>query len=338
MSPSTVSWVVTDCLRFSAVVPLFTLLGIAGAVTLPGQDELDSWSGGVIQQAAERIGPAVVQIETVGGTAAHPLIPPGRPSTGTIVDREGHIVTAAVNLLHEPEAIMVRLADGQRLNARIVGRNHSRQVVLLKIDAAPDVKFGETAAVVGQTAIAVGKSRDPVHPELSSGIVSATGRVRGRAVQTDAAVSPLNYGGPLVDLEGRVLGILVPLVAAGEDPVSRVGWYDSGIGFAVPVADLRIPDMVAGGELHSGWSGISFRESAGLASPAVVAAIEGDSPAGQAGIEPGDRVTAANGQPVELLAGLRQISGPLYAGDILSLTLDRKGQVIERQLKLREHR
>ena len=72
----------------------------------------------------------------------------------------------------------------------------------------------------------------------SVGIISAVGRIWGRAMQADAKISPVNYGGPLVDLYGRVLGVIVPADPRSEGETAGVEWYDSGIGFAVPLEDI----------------------------------------------------------------------------------------------------
>ena len=87
---------------------------------------------------------------------------------------------------------------------------------------------------VGQWAIAVGRTFESDRPNMAVGILSALDRVWGKAIQTDAAVSPNNYGGPLVDIRGRVLGVLVPLSPEAADEMAGVEWYDSGIGFAIP--------------------------------------------------------------------------------------------------------
>ena len=73
---------------------------------------------------------------------------------------------------------------------------------------------------------------------MTVGIVSAAGRMFGKVIQTDADVSLANYGGPLVDIRGRVLGVIVPMAPQGASEVAGVEWYDSGIGFAVPLAGL----------------------------------------------------------------------------------------------------
>ena len=196
-----------------------------------------------LQQAVAQVAPAVVQIETFGGldqiddqSAAL------GPVTGTIIDPEGWIVTSLYGLRQQPASILVALTDGSRLPARIAARDYAREVAILKIDP-PAALAAATASdagqwQVGQWCAAIGKTYDPQSVTQSYGIISALGRAYGRAVQTDAKVSPINYGGPLVDLQGRVIGILAP-VAAGEMLEGDGSMlYDSGIGFAIPLTDI----------------------------------------------------------------------------------------------------
>ena len=91
---------------------------------------------------------------------------------------------------------------------------------------------------IGQWAIAVGRTFESTKPSLSVGIISALNRIWNKAIQTDAKISPNNYGGPLVDIRGRVLGVLVPMSPMATDELAGIEWYDSGIGFAVPLADI----------------------------------------------------------------------------------------------------
>ena len=76
-------------------------------------------------------------------------------------------------------------------------------------------------------------------PSVSVGIISALDRIWGKAIQTDAKVSPTNYGGPLIDLYGRVQGVLVPASPQAEGETAGFEWYDSGIGFAIPLEDIN---------------------------------------------------------------------------------------------------
>ncbi|HLQ38778.1 MAG TPA: trypsin-like peptidase domain-containing protein, partial [Planctomycetota bacterium] len=154
-------------------------------------------------------------------------------TTGVVLTADGWILVSRFALNFDPSTITVTLADGRTLPAVRKGEDTSRGIALVKIAATgltpaefvppPDVK-------VGQWAFALGRTFGVDEPTVHIGIVSAVRRQFGRALQIDAYTSPANYGGPVVDVLGRVLGIAVPLSPAGRD--AGVEWYDSGIGFA----------------------------------------------------------------------------------------------------------
>ena len=184
------------------------------------------------------------------------------PTTGLVVDPAGYIVSSAFNFVNKPTSILVRLADGVRKPAKLVATDHSRMLVLLKIDADKAAAGVRNACRsnemrVGQWAIAVGRTFDSDRPNMAVGILSALDRVWGKAIQTDAAVSPNNYGGPLVDIRGRVLGVLVPLSPEAADEMAGVEWYDSGIGFAIPMEHMQqvLPRLKKGEDLYPGLAG-----------------------------------------------------------------------------------
>ena len=107
------------------------------------------------------------------------------------------------------------LPSGSRAAAQIVARDHSRMLVLLKVNTSEKLTVPAAAPrgemTVGQWAIAVGRTYEQPQPNVSVGVLSATNRIWSTAIQTDAKISPANYGGPLIDIQGRVLGVLVPL-------------------------------------------------------------------------------------------------------------------------------
>ena len=127
----------------------------------------------------------------------------------------------------EPASILVTTPQGKRAAAKIVARDRARMLTLLKINADEKLALPEIAPrgelQVGQYAIAVGRTLDAKTPNLSVGVLSALQRAYGRAVQTDAKVSPANYGGPLVDIRGRVMGVLTPLPVMGEGETAGFG-------------------------------------------------------------------------------------------------------------------
>ena len=192
----------------------------------------------------DRVAPSVVRIETIGGREkiGKMLIGSG-PTTGLIVDPDGYIISSAFNFVGKPTDIFVQLPDGTRHYAKLVARDKSRLLVLLKIDTKKPLPVCEIAPRsemrVGQWTIAVGRTFESPQPNMAVGILSATNRVWGKAIQSDAAISPTNYGGPLVDIRGRVMGVLVPMARNNPiDEIAGVGNYDCGVGFAVPMEHI----------------------------------------------------------------------------------------------------
>ncbi|MFW5693147.1 MAG: PDZ domain-containing protein, partial [Thermoguttaceae bacterium] len=325
---------------------LFLMLaGLTAALAMPGGAalgaELAELEEEALKAAAARVAPAVVRIETLGGLerVGQVLFGTG-PTTGLVVDADGFIVSSAFNFRHRPASILVRLPDGTRKPARLVATDHSRMMVLLKIDVDEPLAVPEFAPVkelrVGQWAIALGRAFEADEPNVAVGIVSARNRVWGKAVQTDAAVSPNNYGGPLVDIAGRVIGVLAPLSPQGTDEVAGYEWYDSGIGFAVHADQIVrvLPRLKEGEDLRAGLLGVSLRGSNPAIADAVVANCHPNSPAHKAGIKAGDRIVEINGRAVERTAELQEELARFYAGEKVSLVVVRNDDRFEHELEL----
>ncbi len=323
----------------------FVVVIIAGySDSCRAQQELDSFSFSAMRYAINVAEKNVVQIETSGGrntTIGQNGV--GQPVTGTIVDDKGHIIAAAASFLHEPAAITIRDSEGKQHAAKVVARNGARQVVLMQVvdfDSSRSTTFTkaipEAELRVGQTAIALGKVFDSAKVNISVGIISALGRIDGVTFQTDAKVSANNYGGPLVNLSGHVLGILVPREPDADSPAAGIEWYDSGIGFAVPLDAMRLEEMIAGQSFERGQLGIQFDETDGVAAQALVSEVIPDSPAASAGILPGDIVTAIDNMPIKLLVELQNKIGSLYAGDQVTLTVKRADELLPIEVVLVE--
>ncbi|GIW96041.1 MAG: type I deoxyribonuclease HsdR [Pirellulaceae bacterium] len=305
---------------------------LAASAVQPSLVELQQQA---IAAAVAHVAPSVVRIETIGGLErVEDLIVPTGPTTGLIISEDGYIVSSAFNFVQKPSSILVTLHDGARHAARIVAHDHSRMLVLLKIDAEAPLPIPEPAPreswKVGQWAIAVGRTFAGSLPNVSVGILSATNRVWGKAVQTDAKVSPSNYGGPLVDIEGRVIGVLVPISPHAQGEIAGAEWYDSGIGFAIPLVDVlaRLDQWKQGRDLHAGLLGIAFEDKNELLGRPVISVVRFNSPAQKAGLQPKDRITHINGVPVVRIAEVKHQLGPLYAGDTVTVTVDRNGQPV----------
>src|SRR5262245_48446411 len=287
------------------------------------QDDLPSQEESAIRAAVDRVAPSVVKIETIGGLerVGKVLVSTG-PTTGLVVDREGYILSSAFNFAQRPSSILVTLPSGARAPAQIVARDHSRMLILLKVNTTekltPPIAVPKNEMTVGQWSIAVGRTYDQPLPNVSVGVLSATGRIGSTAIQTDAKISPANYGGPLIDIHGRVLGILVPLSPQrGGGEIAGAEWYDSGIGFAIPLVDALewLPKLESGKDLHPGVMGITLKQGDRYALPAELAATHPLAPAYKAGLKAGDTIVEVDGAPITRQSQLQHALGPRYAGE-----------------------
>jgi S1-C subfamily serine protease/acetyl esterase/lipase len=299
-------------------------------------DDLASAEEKAVKAAVALVAPSVVQIETSGGTDVIGT-GPGQirkgvgPTTGLIVAADGYIISSAFNFANKPSAIFVAIPGRKdRLVAKVVATDHTRMLTLLKVDATGLIvpqAAPKKEMQVGQWTLALGRTWAGIDtpPSVSIGIISALGRIWGRAIQTDAKVSPINYGGPLIDLRGRVLGILVPLSPRSKDETAGVEWYDSGIGFAIPLEAINrvLSRLREGHDLNEGRIGITMQSADIYGAAPVVASIAPDSAAQRAGIKPGDTVTAINGVPIVRQAQLLHLLGDKYEGDVVSVTIKR---------------
>jgi len=292
------------------------------------------------QQAVAAVDQSIVRIETVGGVdLIGETLTSSAPTTGCVVRADGYIMTSRFNFLSNPSSVIVTLFDGRRFAAQVVSSDLSRMVTLLKIpaqDLTPLVPVPPKEVRVGQWALALGRTFDPKFPNVSAGIVSAVNRVWGRALQTDAKTSPVNYGGPLIDLTGRCLGVIVPLSPDAQGETAGVEWYDSGIGFAVPLTDILnvLPRLIAGETLKPGLMGLGFEDRGPVSGEAQVIRVRPESPADQAGLLVDDVITACNGQTIARLNDLKHLLGSMYAEDVVHLKVRRGDQTLEKELTL----
>jgi serine protease Do len=299
--------------------------------------------------AAAKALPSMVTIESFGGIAgagtkrgkmAGIRLPGEGPTTGLIVSQDGYILTSTFNFLRKPPIITVVLPDGQRKVAKMLGTDETRKLTLLKVDGVENLPVPEYAPRsqlrVGQWAVALGVGFGDDEPALSAGIISATNRIRGRAVQTDANLSPANYGGPLVDLDGRVIGVCVPLSPGSVDVASGVEWYDSGIGFAVPLdgASDLLDRLKKGETIKQGFLGVQAQATPDKSPGAIIGQVVKDSPAEKAGIKSGDKIVKVAGEEVSDPPHLSVLVGKHNAGDEVKVTLKRGEEELEVTAKL----
>jgi serine protease Do len=316
----------------------------SGLVSAQDLHELEEQA---VLSALGTVAPSVVKIETLGGLekVGGVLVGTG-PTTGLVVSEDGYVISSAFNFIQQPTSILVTLPSGNRAAAQIVARDHSRMLVLLKVNAKESLTAPQAAPRseirTGQWAIAVGRTYDQPEPNLSVGVISAVNRIWGKAIQTDAKISPANYGGPLIDIHGRVLGVLVPLSPQGQGgEVAGAEWYDSGIGFAVPLAEIneRLATLKSGKDLHPGLLGVSLKPGDIYAQPAEIAACQVGSPAYKAGLRAGDTIVEIAGTPITRQVQVRHALGPRYAGDNVHVVASRgkeKTERIEAEIALAE--
>ena len=321
----------------------------AGYAAASGAD-LDELEQQAIAEAVDAAKDSVVQIRTIGGIDQldGQTLAQG-PTTGVVISEDGLVVSSAFNFAQQPSSILVRLPDGEQRSARIIGRDDNRMLVLLQVESPRKLKAAEPAPLkeirVGDWSIALGRSFNPEETSISVGVVSALNRMHGRAVQTDANVSANNYGGPLIDLKGRVIGVLVPMApqapGAGEANVTAGSeFYDSGIGFAVPLSHvLSVVDRwVDEGDLKRGLLGVGLKSGTPHSTAPIVANVWPRSPAAVAGWKTGDRIVSVNGVKVDTQTALRFQTTPRYAGDVLKVTVRRgsgeKAKEIETEVTL----
>ncbi|HZL89764.1 MAG TPA: trypsin-like peptidase domain-containing protein [Pirellulaceae bacterium] len=283
--------------------------------------------------AADKALPSLVTIEGFGGLAAGSGIgkgihAPGEgPTTGVVLSSDGYIVTSTYNFLRKPPVITVRFANGQRKVAKLLGQDKTRKICVLKVEGVSGLVAPEFAPReelhVGQWVVALGIGFGDNEPALTAGIISAASRISAKAIQTDANLSPANYGGPLIDLDGRVVGICVPLSPGGKQEGAGSEWYDSGIGFAVPLYGLDnvIAALKEGKTLEPAFLGVQTQATGTPSIGAIIQQVLAGSPAEKAGLKVGDDIVSVGGTRIIDVGHLSVVIGRYVAGDKVELVV-----------------
>ncbi len=322
--------------------PLLPLRWLACCLLLSSaasaQDDLSRLRAQAIRGAVQRVAASVVTVERIGTQTAGGELTSDAPTSAVAIDDDRHFIASSLAVTGNPATILLVSASGQRSVADVVARDHSRQLVLLRAQQTLDVPPLQPVAadpVVGQTVIAVGRQAADQSLAISHGILSGTGRNWGLALQTDARVSAPFYGGPLIDLYGRFLGVIVPMVPDGgaeED----TGWYDSGVAFAIDAPSIwqRLDKLRSGADVRQGLVGIVAKGNDPYQETASIAAVRPRSPGAAAGLQPGDEVIAINDTPIHSHREVKQTLGPLDAGTEIVVTVKRDDQSIPVSLTL----
>lgn len=258
--------------------------------------------------------------------------------SGFVYDGKGHVITNQ-HVVAGATSAKVTFADGRSYDATVVGTDPSTDLAVLKVDAPasalePLALADSDEVQVGQGVVAIG-SPFGLEGTVTTGIVSALNRritapndfsIDG-AIQTDAAINHGNSGGPLLDLDGNVIGV-------NSQIESQSGGND-GVGFAVPSNTVKriAAALIADGEVQHAYLGVSTDDVAG-GGGARIAEVRAGTPAARAGLESGDVVTAVGGEEVASADELRRLVDARKPGDEVEVTLERNGETETVQVTL----
>ncbi len=358
--------------RTNQLLLLSSIFFVVGLFILP-QPAREGLAGAAVPPSsfadlAEQVKPAVVNISTTRLVQGGPFTSPfregdpfrefferffgGRPQrefrqrslgSGFIIEKEGLILTNN-HVIEGAEKIQVILANKERFDAKVVGRDAKTDIAVIRIDAKtslPSVSLGDSAKLkVGDWVIAVGNPFGLGHT-ITAGIVSAKGRIIGAGpydnfIQTDAAINPGNSGGPLFNLKGEVVGINTAIVSSGQ-----------GIGFAIPInlAKEIIKQLEKKGRVVRGWLGVTIQEvTPALArrfglkrdEGTLVSGVIPDSPAARAGIQTGDVIIEFDGTRVKEMSELPRIVASTPVGKRVIVKVIRAGRESSIRVKIGE--
>jgi serine protease Do len=266
--------------------------------------------------------------------------------SGFFISADGYIATNN-HVIDGADKITVHTADNRTFKARVVGRDKTTDLAVLKVDAGglPFVSFEDSASPrVGDWVVAVGNPFG-LGGTATAGIVSARDRrnvADSRYVnylQIDAPINPGNSGGPTFDLQGRVVGINTAIY-------SPSGGGSVGIGFDIPadVASSVTKQLISGGKVSRGYIGATIQDvtpeiadSLGIeAKGALVSQVTPGGPADKAGLKSGDLVLKIDGHAVEDASDLTRMVGQTHAGNALRFDVRREGKPVELSLRAGE--
>ena len=325
----------------------------ADATSTTGNTVAATYQAQDVTSIYQAVSPAVFEIQVEEQTSGFFGGMTQGIGSGFLIDSEGYILTNN-HVVSGATSVTVVLDDGSTIDATVVGTDSLDDLALIKVDASrvsgvtPLVLADSSAVIPGQLAIAMGAPFG-LNDTITIGIVSGLNRTVDDSngslygmIQTDAAISPGNSGGPLLNAEGQVIGINTAIEAASQA---------NDIGFSIPsnMAASVIPSLKAGQTVTRPWIGISgvaitssLAEELGLPvdQGVYVVSVIADSPASDAGLVAadttdsgdmgtgGDIITAVDGQSVTSVQDLSQYIRTKSVGDTVTLTVLRDGQTI----------
>jgi len=274
--------------------------------------------------------------------------------SGFIISPDGYVVTNN-HVVQGATKIIVTMTDGSKRSAKIIGHDNQSDIALLKIDgnSLPYCEFGNSDSIlIGEWVIAFGNPFGLFDindkPTVTVGVVSSLGMNLSRAgsrnysdmIETDAAINPGNSGGPLVDADGKVIGINTMIYTAG------VSQAYIGYGFAIPINKVaRVVDELRkyGKAKHETWIGLDLQavdeniaKYFGLSEPsgALVNSVQEGSPAEKSGFKPGDLILKYKGKPVHDAVALESLLDDLEPGTNVSFEVLRENKLLTLSLKV----
>jgi len=256
--------------------------------------------------------------------------------SGFVVTSDGYIVTNN-HVIDKASSITVTLDDGTQVPAKLVGADPKNDLAVLKVKPTKPlatVAWGDSDTLrVGDQVLAIGNPFG-IGTTVTAGIVSARGRDLNSGpyddfIQIDAPINRGNSGGPLVDAEGRVVGINTAIYSPNGGSV--------GVGFAIPSdqAQKVVAELMKDGSIQHGFIGVEIQpvtadiaDAIGFhqAEGALVAGVNGGTPAAKAGLKAGDVITAFGGSPVKSPRDLSRMVADLAPGTSKSLSVWRTGK------------
>jgi putative serine protease PepD len=314
----------------------------------PSSARTTSADGGLsIGDIYEQASPGVVEIRVEGDRGNLPIDPvprdpddppelepfqrPGATGSGFVIDDDGRIVTNQ-HVVGEAERVTVVFEDGDEAEARVVGTDPSTDIALLQLEDSDrelhPLPLGSSDALeIGDTVVAIG-SPFGLQGTLTAGIVSALDReiaapngftIDG-AIQTDAALNSGNSGGPLLDSQGRVVGV--------NSQIQSETGGNVGIGYAVPIETVRevVEQLKADGEVEHAYLGVSLSEAESGEEGVVVSDAVDGGPAEEAGLRDDDVIVEIDGEPVESVQDVRAAVDAKRPGDEMVLEVRRDGE------------
>ncbi|HEU4343917.1 MAG TPA: trypsin-like peptidase domain-containing protein [Candidatus Binatia bacterium] len=316
----------------------------ARAATPPDDSLLDAYSAAVTA-AAERVSPAVVNVEVRETGNQRVAIPSGRPAevrgsgSGFVFTPDGFILTNS-HVVHRATKLGVALSDGRSFDANLIGEDPDTDLAVLRVnaDGLLPASLGDSKSIrVGQLVVAIGNPYG-FQCTVTAGVVSALGRsLRSRSgrliddvVQTDAALNPGNSGGPLVTSRGEVIGVNTAVILPAQGLCFAIA-----INTAKHVAGL----LIRNGKIRRAHIGVAGQNillprrlvlvhNLTVASGIRVISLEPDGPAHRGGLRAGDIIVGYGDHPVASIDDLHRLLTEEQVGLKGELTLLRDGEKI----------